>query len=87
LGGGVPGICISLVPNVFPSYSHDVPTRFPICSQQHLDFLPHGLPKLALPCIQTGKVGHRGAHLFLFCDSGSKEMFLLGSAQMFLKNW
>ncbi len=31
-GRGFPGICFSLVPNVFPSYSHEVPTKFPICS-------------------------------------------------------
>jgi len=46
-----------LVPNVFPSYSHEVPkglAKFPICSQQHLNFIPH---KVAFPCTQTEKLG------------------------------
>jgi hypothetical protein len=32
------------------------------------------LPNVQLPRIQTRKAGHGGAHLFLGCNLGSKEM-------------
>jgi hypothetical protein len=46
-----------LVTNVFASYSHEVPkglAKFPICPQQHLNFISH---KVAFPCTQTEKLG------------------------------
>jgi hypothetical protein len=47
--GGIQGFffsCSQCVPKSLP--------KFPICSQQHLDFIPH---KVAFPCTQTEKLG------------------------------
>lgn len=80
--GGDPGIFFSLVPNVFPSYSHEVPTRFPKGSPSS-QFVPNSTSILSHTKLHSHvhKLKSWGAHLILSCDSGSKEMFLLGSAQ------
>ncbi len=59
-GGGSRDIffsCSQCVPIIFTRGSHPVPkglAKFPICSQQHLNFIPH---KVAFPCTQTEKLG------------------------------
>jgi len=58
----------------------------PTCSQLHLGLIPYGLPKVQLPLYKLDKVKFRGAHLFLFCNWGSKEVLLLGHAQCSQKN-
>jgi hypothetical protein len=60
-------VCFSLVPIKFPKCSH---MNFPGCSQQHLGLIPYGLPKVQLPCTQTGKVKSRGAHFFPILQLG-----------------
>jgi hypothetical protein len=58
--GGIQGFffsCSQSVPIIFTQGSHPVPKglpKFPICSQQHLNFIPH---KAAFPCTQTEKLG------------------------------
>jgi hypothetical protein len=51
----------------------------------HLGLIPYGLPKVQLPLYKLNKVKSRGAHLFLFCNCGSKEVLLLGACPMFPK--
>jgi hypothetical protein len=49
--------CSQCVPTIFTRVSHPVAkglAKFPICSQQHLNFIPH---KVAFPCTQTEKLG------------------------------
>jgi len=56
--GGVGGVifCFS---SLCSMCSHHVPLRFPSCSlrrsQKHLNFIPYGLPKVQLSCIETEK--------------------------------
>jgi hypothetical protein len=58
----------------------------PTCSQLHLGLIPYSLPKVQLPLYKLDKVKFRGAHLFIFCNWGSKEVLLLGHAQCSQKN-
>ncbi len=62
----------SQVPKVFPNV---FPKMFPIAPWV---IYPYGLPKVQLPCIETKQVASGDAHLFLFCNWGSKEVLLLG---------
>ncbi len=68
----------SQVPKLFVEHS-------PRCSLLHLGLIPYGLPKVQLPLYKLNKVKSRGAHLFLFCNCGSKEVLLLGACPMFPK--
>jgi len=58
--GGIQGFffsCSQCVPIIFTRGSHPVPQglpKFPICSQQHFNFIPH---KAAFPYTQTEKLG------------------------------
>ncbi len=58
--GGIQGFffsCSQCVPIIFTRGSHPVPKglpKFPTCSQQHLNSIPH---KPAFPCTQTEKLG------------------------------
>jgi hypothetical protein len=71
-----------LFSSLFPSSSQSVAKYAP-------QYVPNStpalscmvLPKVQHPCIQTEKAKSRGAHLFLFCNWGSKEVLLLGHAQ------
>jgi hypothetical protein len=62
VGGGHRGIyfsCSQCVTIIFTRGSHPAPkglAEFPICSQQHLNFIPH---KVAFPCTQTEKLGSK----------------------------
>jgi hypothetical protein len=47
--------------------SHGVPQDIP---NSNLIIIPYGLPKVRLSCIETEKVGGKGAHLFLFFEYG-----------------
>ncbi len=72
----------SLVPNVFPSYSHEVPTRFPK-GPPRSQFVPNSTSILSHTKLHSRvhKLKSWGAHLILSRDLVSKEMFLLGSAR------
>jgi hypothetical protein len=57
----------------------------PRYSQQHLGFIPYGLPKVHSHVYKPKKVKFRGACFSLFCNSGFKEMLLMGAHPMFHK--
>ncbi len=78
--GGIQGF-FSLVPNVFPSYSHEVPTRF-LKGPPSSPFVPNSTSILSHTKLHSHvhKLKSWGPHSILSRDLGSKEMFLLGSA-------
>jgi hypothetical protein len=62
----------------FPS-SQSVPKCVPEdVPNSTLGYIPYGLPKVQLPCIETKQVASGDAHLFLFWNWGTKEVLLLG---------
>jgi hypothetical protein len=74
------GIFFSFVPKGFPSA---FPDMFPIAPGfYHIWFAP----KCNSPCIWSKMVKSRGAHLFIVCNWGSKEVLLLGTCPMFQNN-
>jgi hypothetical protein len=78
--GGRQGIFFSFVPKGFSS---SFPDMFPIAPRfYHIWFAP----KFNSPCIQSKMVKSRGAHLFLFCNWGSKKVLLLGTCPKFPNN-